>query len=464
MSSLLKARIAFVIAIGLLLACALIVYGTDRGFLANVQLVQHTQHVEVLLGETESVIASAARARITYVLSGDPQALTTYEESVSKIQSQLAELRRSTSDNAVQQANCDDLEKLVNDRIQLWEKSVAIKKSGIPTPAGQPDLTRQSVAFADETIIVIQRMRAEESRLLQRRQIELSTSYFVARVIRIVSFLTAVLLLFWHYRLIKEELLAREQAEQESLAAASLANEAERRAHESEKAAVESDESARHLSARLLQLQDEERRRLARELHDSTGQFLAAAKMTLSSVSIGHEQDPRYAECMRLLDRSLTEVRTISHLLHPSGLEEAGFPAAARWYSEEFAKRSGIKLKVDVPDLKQRLPREMEITLFRILQESLGNIHRHSKSTSAEITFQPSDREVLLAITDNGVGIPEEQLDRFRLYGNSGVGLVTMRERVRELHGHFEVHSNGNGTSLRVTIPIPQQHVSVAGD
>jgi len=464
MSSLLKARIAFVIAIGLLLACALIVYGTDRGFLANVQLVQHTQHVEVLLGETESVIASAARARITYVLSGDPQALTTYEESVSKIHSQLAELRRSTSDNPVQQANCDDLEKLVNDRIQLWEKSVAIKKSGIPTPVGQPDLTRQSVAFADETIIVIQRMRAEESRLLQRRQIELSTSYFVARVIRIVSFLTAVLLLFWHYRLIREELLAREQAEQESLAAASLANEAERRAHESEKAAVESDESARHLSARLLQLQDEERRRLARELHDSTGQFLAAAKMTLSSVSIGHEQDPRYAECMRLLDRSLTEVRTISHLLHPSGLEEAGFPAAARWYSEEFAKRSGIKLKVDVPDLKQRLPREMEITLFRILQESLGNIHRHSKSTSADITFQPSDRAVLLAITDNGVGIPEEQLDRFRLYGNSGVGLVTMRERVRELHGHFEVHSNGNGTSLRVTIPIPQQHVSVAGD
>jgi len=464
MSSLLKARIAFVIAIGLLLACALIVYGTDRGFLANVQLVHHTQHVEVLLGETESVIASAARARITYVLTGDPQALATYEESVSKIHSQLAELRRSTSDNPVQQANCDELEKLVNDRIQLWEKSVAIKKSDIPTPAGQPDLTRQSVAFADETIIVIQRMRAEESRLLQRRQVELTTSYFLARVIRIVSFLTAVLLLFWHYRLIREELLAREQAERESLAAASLANEAERRAHESEKAAVESDESARHLSARLLQLQDEERRRLARDLHDSTGQFLAAAKMTLSSVSIGHEHDPRYAECMRLLDRSLQEVRTISHLLHPSGLEEAGFPAAARWYSEEFAKRSGIKLKVDVPDLKQRLPREMEITLFRILQEGLGNIHRHSKSTSAEITFQPGAREVLLAITDSGVGIPEEQLDRFRLYGSSGVGLAAMRERVHELHGHFEVHSNGNGTSLRVTIPIPQQHVSVAGD
>jgi len=464
MSSLLKARIAFIIAIGLLLACALIVYGTDRGFLTNVQLVHQTQHVEVLLGETESVIASAARARLTYVFTGDAQALAQYEQSLVKIHPQLAEIRQNTSDNPAQQANCDQLEKLVNDRILVWERSVAIKKSGVPMPAGQPDLTRQSVAFAEETITVMQRMRAEESRLLQRRQVELTTSYFLARVIRIASFFTAVLLLFWHYRLIREELVAREQAEQESLAAASLANEAERRAHESEKAAVESDESARHLSARLLQLQDEERRRLARDLHDSTGQFLAAAKMTLSSLSIGHEQDSRYAECMRLLDRSLQEVRTISHLLHPSGLEEAGFPAAARWYSEEFAKRSGIKLKVDVPDLKQRLPKEMEIALFRILQESLGNIHRHSKSTSAEITFQPSAREVLLAITDSGVGIPEEQLDRFRLYGNSGVGLATMRERVRELHGHFEVHSNGNGTALRITLPIPQQYVSVAGD
>jgi len=200
MSGILKARIAFVIAIGLLLACALIVYGTDRGFLANVELVQHTQNVEVLLGQTESVIASAARARLTYVFSGDVQALAQYQQSLSGIHIQLAELRRSTSDNPLQQANCNQLETLVNERIQVWEKSVALKKSGAPVAPGQPDLTRQSVAFADEIIAVTQRMRAAESRLLQQRQIAVKMSYFVARAIRITTFITAVLLLFWHYR------------------------------------------------------------------------------------------------------------------------------------------------------------------------------------------------------------------------------------------------------------------------
>lgn len=148
----------------------------------------------------------------------------------------------------------------------------------------------------------------------------------------------------------------------------------------------------------------------------------------------------------------------MSHLLHPSGLEEAGFPAAARWYAEEFAKRSGIRLKVEIPNLQERLPREVEIALFRIMQESLGNIHRHSKSASAEITLEPGSREVLLTIRDNGVGIPSDLLNRFRFSGNAGVGLAAMRERVRELRGTFEVDSNGGGTALRVAIPVPEGH------
>jgi signal transduction histidine kinase len=325
-------------------------------------------------------------------------------------------------------------------------------------------MTRQSVARADEIISVTQKMRAEESHLLDRRRSAARTSFVLEGGILTTSFAIAVLLLFWHYRLVREELLARESAEQETRKTASLASEAERKARESEKAAIASDEAARHLSARLMQLQDEERRRLARDLHDSTGQFLAAAKMTLSALALGHEQDQRYAECMRLLDRSLQEVRTLSHLLHPSGLEEAGFPAAARWYAEEFAKRSGIQLRVDVPDLPARLPREIEIALFRILQEGLGNIHRHSKSSAAEIAFAAGSRDVLLTIKDDGVGIPGELLNRFRSSGNSGVGLAAMRERVRELRGNFEIESNGRGTSLRVTIPVSEQYARAASD
>jgi signal transduction histidine kinase len=464
MSSLLKARAAFIIAIGLLLACALIAYGAVRSFVSSVHLVEHSQHVEVLLGETESVIALAARARLTYVFDGDDQALAQYQRAASQISVELSDLRESTQENPAQQAYCDRLEQLVGERIQLWEKSVALKKSGLPAPLGQPDLTRQSVAFADEITSLTQHMRAEESRLSQRGRVEARTSFWLEGAILVTSFITAVLLLFWHYRLVRGQLQARELAEQQTRAAALQASEAEHKARESEKAALASDEAARHLSARLMQLQDEERRRLARDLHDSTGQFLAAAKMTLSSLAPGHEKDPRYAECMRLLDRSLQEIRTLSHLLHPSGLEEAGLPAAARWYAEEFAKRSGIQLKVDVPDLRARMPREIEIALFRILQEGLGNIHRHSKSASAEIALRSGPREVLLTIKDDGVGIPGELLNRFRSSGNSGVGLAAMRERVRELRGNFELDSNGSGTSLRVTIPIPEQYALGASD
>jgi signal transduction histidine kinase len=464
MSSLLKARVAFIIAIGLLIACALIVYGTDRGFLTSVELVEHTQQVEVLLGETESVIASAARARLTYVFSGDPQALDQYQQAVAKIPIALSRLRQSTKDNPVQRANCDRLEQLVAERVQLWEKSVELKKTGQPEPAGQPELTRQSVAFADEIISVTQQMRAEESRLLDQRRAQARLNFFLSRGFRVTTFVTAVLLLFWHYRLVRQHTEARERAEEETMAAAVQASEAEHKARESEKAAIASDEAARRLSARLLHLQDEERRRLARDLHDSTGQLLAAAKMVLSSLSPGNGDNPRYSECMRLLDRSLQEVRTLSHLLHPSGMEEAGFPTAARWYADEFSKRSGIQLKVDVPDLKARLPREIEIALFRILQEGLGNVHRHSKSSSAEISFQTVSGEVVLEIKDQGVGISSEVLHRFRHAGISGLGLAAIRERVRELRGTLELESRGQGTSLRVAIPIPEQYALAAGD
>lgn len=453
----LKARAAFVIAIGLLLACALIVYGTDRGFFASEQLVEHTQHVEVLLGETESAIAFAARARLKYVFNGDEQALAEYSRSVSQIHIQLAALRRATADSVVQQSNCDRLERAVNDRIQLWEKSISLRKSGVPESPGQPELTRQSVESAEEITAITQQMHAEEDRLLQGRSVTARMSYFLARVIRITTFFTAVLLLFWHYRLVREHLQAREAAEQEAVAAAEQASEAELKARAAEKAAVESNQEARHLSAKILHLQDEERRRLARDLHDSTGQHLAAAKMLLASVARGHDEDKRYAECMTLLDRSLKEVRTLSHLLHPSGLEEAGFSTVARWYAEEFSKRSGIQVTVNIPNLTERLPGEIETALFRILQEALGNVHRHSKSSSAEVTFISRHPDVLLTIRDNGVGIRIDVLERFRSFGSSGVGLAAMRERVRELRGTLDLESNGSGTLLRVTVPVPEQ-------
>jgi signal transduction histidine kinase len=463
MSSLLKARIAFVIAIGLLLACALIVYGALHAFTESERAVQHAQHIQVLLGTTESAIAAAARARLTYVFSGDADALSQYNQAVATIPTELADLRQSTRHNSGQQAQCDELEKLVGDRMKLWEDSINLKKSGQSEPPGQPEMTRQSVAFADGIVAVTQKMRHEEAAELDQTRASSRMHLIVAVVFLAISFITAVLLLFWHYRLVRGELEAREIAESQARKAADAASEAEKKARASESVALASNEAARKLSARLMSLQDEERRRLSRDLHDSTGQYLAAAKMVLSPLATAHPEDKRFAECTELLDRSLREIRTLSHLLHPSGLEEAGFSVAARWYVEGFASRSGITVKTDIQDLGQRLASDVEITLFRILQEALTNIHRHSGSRSAEVSFKADNGNVVLAVRDFGTGIPAMALEQFRASGGAGVGLAGMRERIHEVGGTLDIESSGNGTCVRAALPRSNSEAFAAG-
>ena len=463
MLSRLTARIAFFIAICLLLVCAILVYGTVANLVESERLVTHAHQVQELLGETEATITSAARARLSYVFSGDADALAQYQRNVGHIPVVLSKLRHSTADNSSHQKLCDRLEALVNDRIQLWEKSVALKRSGQPTATGQPDMTRQSVLVADEIVSITDAMRSEESKLLEQRTNSLHFHFLFVVFILCVSFIAAVLLLLWHYRLLRDELHAREWAQQEAAASANAAIEAERKAHVSEAAALASQSAARRLSARLLQLRDDERRKFSRELHDSIGQYLAAAKMMLESLVAEHSNDRRFSECANLVDQSIKETRTISHLLHPQGLDEVGFASAATTYAEGFAQRSGLQLDIKISEPVKRLPREMEIALFRVLQEALTNIHRHSKSTSAEVGFEPSAENVVLTIRDKGVGIPREVLDRFRSSGTSGVGLAGMRERIRELGGTFEVESNSEGTTVKVVVPLSEGNAFAAG-
>jgi PAS domain S-box-containing protein len=212
----------------------------------------------------------------------------------------------------------------------------------------------------------------------------------------------------------------------------------------------------RRLSSRLLRLQDEERRRIAREMHDSLGQYLTALKINLEVAGASPEQQrvELLAECVQLANSCLTETRTLSHLLHPPLLDEAGLGSAARWYVTGFAERSGIKVHLDIPIDFGRLPLPVETALFRVLQESLTNIHRHSQSQAADIHLAVSDGHVHLAIRDYGKGIPEHILRRFRQSGSTGVGLAGMRERIYELGGQLEIRAESQGTSVNATIPI----------
>ena len=216
------------------------------------------------------------------------------------------------------------------------------------------------------------------------------------------------------------------------------------------------EEAARSLSGRILNLQDDERRRIARELHDSLGQYLTALKMNFDLFQMSASDHAAIAkDCSEILDKCLAETRTLSHLLHPPLLDESGFGSAARWYVDGFAQRSGITVNLDLPSDLGRLHRDVEIVLFRAVQEALTNVHRHSGGTVVDISLSIDAEHVQLEIKDNGRGIPEHRLDRLREgAAETGVGLAGMRERIRERGGSLQIQSNGDGTSLLITVPI----------
>jgi signal transduction histidine kinase len=216
----------------------------------------------------------------------------------------------------------------------------------------------------------------------------------------------------------------------------------------------------RLLSQRLLQVQDEERRKLSRDLHDSTGQTLAALRISVSLLQENCKQDPStraiVLDVAVLVDQAIADIRTMSYLLHPPLLDEVGFACAAEWYVEGFAKRSGINVNAAIDDSrKRRLPKRMEIVLFRVLQESLTNVHRHSGASQVSVCFQHNPATVILEIRDFGRGIPAAQLDRLRqASAQGGVGLAGMRERLHELNGKLEMESDSHGTSMRAVVPL----------
>jgi len=224
-----------------------------------------------------------------------------------------------------------------------------------------------------------------------------------------------------------------------------------------------SEKSLRELSLHLLRTQDEERRRIGRDLHDSLGQCLTALKIKLDMLASltgqkNGEAASEIAECVRLAEESLKEVRTISYLMYPPMLEEMGLESAIRWYVDGFSARSGINTTFEVANELGRLRRDVELALFRVLQESLTNVHRHSGSQTAHIRLLASKGMVTLEVTDTGKGIPSGLLEQSGQdwTGALGVGLRGMNERMRQLGGSLEVVSTEKGTAVSATVPVAE--------
>jgi signal transduction histidine kinase len=422
-----RARLAFISGVVLVLIGAAAAAITVARLTDSTKWVVHTYQVELDVNHIDFVLSEAGRARFSYVSSGDESFLPAFKSASDQAGIELQNIRRATTDNPRQRELCAELEVLLNHRLQFLQEAMDLRKAGQVEEAKQALFAREDVTTVQNIDQVTQQMEREEETLLEQRTRRSRTLFAIFLVIVGAAFVAAVGFFWIHYHLLLEELSAREKAEA----------------------------SAHRLSARVLRLQDEERRRLSRELHDGLGQNLVAAKLALSNLANSHPDDSVVADCLKAIDESLAEARTISYLLHPPLLDDIGIASAARWYLEGFSKRSGIEVSADIPDSATRMPRAMELALFRVLQESLTNIHRHAKSTRAEVSLHMLKDRAVLRVRDHGKGIPSETLEHFQHDGTHvGVGLAGMRERVAEQNGEFEISSDESGTVIEVTMPL----------
>jgi signal transduction histidine kinase len=347
-------------------------------------------------------------------------------EQVSQVRYTVATLQHLTVDNQQEQINCRKLSELTEQRLALLDQAIALKRAGKSTLVAQSEFNRQIVTTAEATDLLAQRMYQDEERLLAERQARVSTSTTLTEAVLITSLFLALVLFLVHHQLLTDQVNARSRAEA----------------------------AQRALSARLLTVQDAERRKFARELHDSVGQHLAAIKMALSMLQARLPGDAILQDCEKMLDDSISETRTISHLLHPPLLDEAGLNSASRWFVEGFGKRSGIAVNLDIVDGVGRLPEATELVLFRVLQESLTNVHRHSGASRADVSLRTVGNEVILRVRDYGHGMPPSVVQSLRESGSAGgVGLAGMTERIREIGGSLEINSSSIGTEIVARLP-----------
>jgi signal transduction histidine kinase len=422
-------------------AIGIFAYVTQLGVSNSRNWVLHSYQVGSQLQTLQTQFAGIRANALAYAESGDTGQLRDFRARVAAISSLIENLRRVTLDNSRQQYRLGELQNLSGRYLTELEDMVIAPVPRTSVPPAEIDLIRDLDSQESQLDTIVQSMLNDEKMLADNRMAIWNHLFRRYAVILALTFVAALLFLAYSYRLLIGE-VARTQ--------------------EMERLQRENVRSSRALSARVLELQDAERRKVARELHDSVGQYLVALKINLdqlhaSGSSLDRAQATLLAETLDLTERSITEVRTISHLLHPPLLDEMGFESAARWYTEGFAKRCGLHVNLRLAELTERFPKEVELALFRVLQESLTNVHRHARAKSIDIVLICADGRAILTVHDDGCGISHAVVSRFRSGLASGVGLAGMRERLAELNGTLEVEPRARGTAVRAVIPIVER-------
>lgn len=388
--------------------------------------IHHTYDVQLTIAAIERNLNKAGRSRSAYIESGDSARLGDFRDARSNLQKEFTDLRGLLADNAQQVVRCDDLRSNVEHRLAVLQRSIELRQSGHSDLSAQAALTAELVRWAFETAATADAMQQAEDSLLRQRS-SLTANLFDLTIAAVLVTLVLSAALFW----VNDRMLGRQLHERQA-----------------------AEHNAQLLSTALMRIQDEERRKFSRELHDSLGQTLAAGKMLADSVAAKWPEDQALARLCGLLANALKETRTLSQLLHPPLLDEVGFLSAAGWFMEEFSQRTGVSVDFQHDANFPELPKSVELTLFRILQEALTNVHRHAQTTEARVELSLREKRVKLLIRDHGAGIPEDKLSRFQSDGSGvGVGLAGMRNRVREQGGTLSVDSNNEGTIIVAELP-----------
>jgi signal transduction histidine kinase len=427
----------------LIIVCvAIFAYWTQAGVSNSRNWVLHTYDVRTGLQNLGRQLAEVRGSALAYVGSSDPRQLADFHIHAANIEQQTASLLAMTADNPRQQFRLGELETIAKKYVAGLQDTVssAVSTQHSPIPAAAATTLRDLDVQEAQLESIVRSMTEDEKALLDTR-LATWNRLFVRSAWILTTVLIGTLVLFaYNFRLLTREVFATK---------------------EMERLQRDSVRYSRALSARVLELQDAERRRIARELHDSLGQYLIGLKIQLEQLQlVMPDMDESHAKLLNegidLAERSIAEVRTISHLLHPPLLDDVGLESAARWYAEGFERRSGLKVQCELTDIASRLPKEVELALFRVLQESLTNVHRHANAKSVDVLLSCGDGQARLEIRDDGRGIPKDVINRFYSGMASGVGLAGMRERLSDLNGRLEVERRSRGSVIRAIIPVAE--------
>lgn len=422
-------------------AIGIFAYVTQVGVSNSRNWVLHSYEASSQLQTLQTQFAGIRANALAYAESGDDRQLRDFRARLAGISQQIDKLRKLTVDNPRQQFRLTKLQNLSGKYLTELEDMVLAPDPRWSVTRPEAGLIRDLDSQETELDGLVQSMVNDEKILADDRLATWNRLFRRYAIILALTFAAALFFLAYSFRLLIGEV---------------------ERTQQMERMQRENVRSSRALSARVLELQDGERRKIARELHDSLGQYLVGLKINLdqlqtSGPALEAAQVVLLAETVTLTERSIAEVRTISHLLHPPLLDEIGFESAARWYADGFAKRCGIKVNLQFSEIGERLPKEVELALFRVLQESLTNVHRHANAKCVDIFLACADGRAMLTVQDDGHGISSEVVTRFRSGLASGVGLAGMRERLAELNGTLEVEPRSRGTAVRAVIPTTER-------